>query len=291
MTRQMVSTLVPHLEELQIRLGADILKDSARSRVDALQLEQLPYCLGATFNALERILTAVAEVFASGTPHPGGIHIPPPDVRDILGFALDTFLESARRTQNALCCYVGKGLRISLPSSFADVVKRMDAPAPNVPAYLREQIGQYWKRSGAKLKAYRDLSQHYAVASSDVRLFIEEGGTPCLYLVLPNNPEVKSAASLVYEPPLIHGVAYAIDSFGALHALVYRVTRFLLDRAPPGSMMAGGTRLFTRAGLKIGEIYGMPMMDLPTLRRLLTEAAAYEGSNYCEDPRAPSCGT
>ncbi len=282
MSRELVQTLIPHLAEVRLRIGEDLRVDPAKSRLDELYLEQLPYCLGAAHQSIERLLIASANLLSEGELQPGSVHVPAPDSRDILGFAVDSFLEASTRTQNALTWYISKGLRVSAPSSFSKLVKRIEGGKITVSSFLREQIVEYWHRSGARLRAYRNLSQHHGVVSSDVRLFLGEDQTPCIYLVLPTNPDetnLSNLSKLSYRTPLVHAIPYTIDTFGHLAALVFRVTRILLKLAPP-SDLAPGERLFTKVGMRFAEMEGAPLIDVASLHRMAAEFARNEESSF-----------
>jgi hypothetical protein len=81
------------------------------------------------------------------------------------------------------------------------------------------------------------------------------------------------------QPPLVHAIPYAIDSFGHLAVLVFRVTRFLLELAPPTDL-APGERLFTKVGMSFAEMEGSPIMDVPSLHRMAADFAQDEESAF-----------
>ena len=116
--------LLPNLGLLRHQLEESIPKDQFRSTY--FYLELLPYSLGATFQAFMDFTEAERELVSSLVSmldsSPGPIAIGAGG-RDKLSYRIDSFLEAARRTQNAVIPYLSKSLSISLPSSLADLVK------------------------------------------------------------------------------------------------------------------------------------------------------------------------
>jgi hypothetical protein len=149
-----------------------------------------------------------------------------------MAFAVDAYLDAARRAQNALILYVGRAFRLSLPTSIHDLVKDIEAGRRAIDAAIDPLITRYWKDDGEKVKDYRDLAQHFALVSSDVRVFFVDSRAH-VFLALPNNPKSKSASSLSYRDPVIPAYSYCRNSFLALFRFVYEVTYVIARRLGP----------------------------------------------------------
>jgi hypothetical protein len=143
---------------------------------------------------------------------------------------MDSFLETARRCQNALVPYLSKSLGISLKQSLSDVIKDIQNGKVDLGAVINDLLCGYWETYGKKLKSYRDRSQHFANVVSDARVFWSDEGKVSLYLLLPNNPEVNDPSKWEYENPHTHAYLYAKNQLHKLIVTVYCITRFLGDK-------------------------------------------------------------
>jgi hypothetical protein len=222
-------------------LRSEIRQTSApRGTVDAGlegQLEQLPYALaGAAFAAI-RLTQAEARAVESvrgragripGTKQVGTYQLEDGEV-DEASFAVDGYLDAARRAQNSLRPYLDKVLKTSAPKSLADTAKWVDQEVAPVPSRIAELIRNYWQASGKAVKEYRDLGQHYAVVSSDGRVTLLPNDRVGVYLVLPNNPAVRAAGKLKYSDPRIDALPWVWDSYWSLYAFVYELAHVLLS--------------------------------------------------------------
>jgi hypothetical protein len=225
-------TLISHLPILKDYLTFRDGLDSDSVRVTGMSLEQLPYCLdNAYYSILQvvRLQQDIAKTLKEDLPSDNLIRrILESSERDPIAFMIDSFLDSARRTQNALIPYLSRGLSISLPNSMDDLMKNLDKEKVSLPSSIEKQLKSYWHGHGKKLKDYRDLAQHHALVSSEGYIFRASDGAPCIYLALPNNPEEKSIARLKYNDPVIHAFLYALVEFTKLLAISYRITYLLL---------------------------------------------------------------
>jgi hypothetical protein len=97
-----------------------------------------------------------------------------------------------------------------------------------LPLQIARLIESYWDRSGERLKAYRDLSQHHGVVSSDGRIGFFPDGSPFVYLVLPNNPAEKQFAKLSYLDPRIDALPYIVNSYCELYSFAFKLADILL---------------------------------------------------------------
>jgi hypothetical protein len=227
---------IPHLAELRSELRLRYGTDNKKTRVNEGYLEQLPHALTSaacsllqTFRAEHR---AISNVLQRPDKREEGIvyafELEEYD-RDAILFAVDSFLEAAARAQNAVTWYLGKTLSLSLPISFSDVAKDVT----QLPSQIGLLVQQYWQASGKRLRTYRDLSQHYAVPSTEGRVYVLPSGEARIHVVLPNNPEVKSIAELTYGEPDINAYEYMRNSYVQLYQFLFDMTGHLLKRFPP----------------------------------------------------------
>jgi hypothetical protein len=192
----------------------------------------LPYSLSAaqealfSFAALHRAVTSGPF---QGTIGPQVVISVHPAIRDRMSYCVDLFLDAARRAQNAFLPYLSSAYAISLPQSMSRVVKQLETREISLPEVSDALLG-YWARNGRRLKDYRDLGQHHALVASDARVVFSEALEPRVYLVLPNNPEVKSNRRLRFSNPTIHAFSFLLDEFAALACLTARVTTVLATK-------------------------------------------------------------
>lgn len=229
---------IPNIGLLRHQLEAGIPADQFRSSYFALEL--LPYSLGATCQALfdfiqeERHL--VEQTFAIDS-NVRTIHAIGRGGRDKLSYRIDSFLETARRTQNAVIPYISKALSVSLPMSLSDLVKKTESGTVELPDKIKSDVLGYWTAHGKTLKDYRDLSQHHALVASEVRIFHSSEGKPAIYISLPNNPDQKNPANHVFDNPTIQAFYYMRDEFLWLIRFVYEVVTGLV-KIPEGDVRA-----------------------------------------------------
>lgn len=180
-----------------------------RRRAAYYELELLPYSLGATVQAFFDFVQAESELLGQLPSDWRKITtIIGSGGRDNICYRIDSFLESARRTQNAVICYMSKALSLSLPRSLSEIVKKIELNKIELPSEIRADILGYWNNHGKKLKDYRDLGQHHALVASEVRIFNSDRNEPAIYLMLPNNPEVKNPTKLTFDDPPIQAFFY-----------------------------------------------------------------------------------
>ena len=241
-------------------MGSDAVRSAG------ILLEQLPYCLDSAHYSILQIVKmqqALAETL-KGVPASNSsnlnLKLLEPSERDPIAFMVDGFLDSARRAQNALIPYLSRALSLSLPNSLNELMKKLDKGATTLPPSIEKELKSYWGGHGKKLKAYRDLAQHHALVSSEGYVLMSPDGTPCVYLVLPNNPEEKGIASLKYNDPVIHAFLYILNEFTKLLAITYRVTDLILPSEINRNQSPA--TLFPRNTFKLGEpISGQAIRD------------------------------
>ena len=223
--------LIPHLNVLQKHFLDPLRDQDDRFRATYFDLELLPYTIGAAWFALAELARvqheASTEVKDSAFADADVIGLTSA-VRDRLTFAVDGFLDAARRAQNAVIAYLGRGLKISLPRSMSELIKKLRAGKLRLPSPVKTQLLKYWDSHGQRLKNYRDLAQHHALITSDARLFRDAENRRALYFVLPSNPEVKSAPKLQFGTPAVHAFPYLVDEFLALVGIIHWLTAGLV---------------------------------------------------------------
>lgn len=263
--------LVPQIDVLRAQL-MPLTEDAAdfekHQRLE-LQLEQLPYCLGATSYALCELITTqnltVTLDFASPGPR-ADFHVLRPYERDRMGFLIDSTIEAARRAQNALVLYIDKACKKSLPNSLAELANSR-THLRRLPKNVADSVTNYWEAHGKRLRDYRVLSQHHAVVSSDARTFISAEGIPCIYLVLPNNPEVKNVSLLRYEAPFVHAVPYLQRQFVELVRFCFIVCELLIDPSKPRRVLLGEP---LKSAISMGQpLEGHRLLTLDDTAKLL----------------------
>ncbi|HME69355.1 MAG TPA: hypothetical protein VKM54_05745, partial [Myxococcota bacterium] len=182
--------------------------------------------------------------------------------RDPLAWAVDAYFTAARRAQNAVIPYLSIGLKKSIPSSLAKVAGKIAKGETVTDPELDQLVVEYWQASGSRVKDYRNLAEHHAIISSDVRIVPSVTGEPLLVLFLPNNPESKNARDLRFSDPMVHAVPFVIATFVDLLAFVSRVCDAMIAK------LGGTTRRWRvmswnfRGGLSIGTgavLYGHPV--------------------------------
>jgi len=171
--------------------------------------------------------------------------------RDQLSYRIDSFLEAARRTQNAVIPYLSKALSISLPASLADLVKRIEKEKVLLPENIAKDILGYWTNQGRKLKDYRDLSQHHALVASEVRVFKASVGKPAIYIALPKNPEAKDPNKLDFDDPPVQAYYYLKEQLRWLIRFCHVVTT-ALTVPPSGPSRSVSASIVFRNSLKMG---------------------------------------
>ena len=104
-------------------------------------------------------------------------------------------LSSIRAIQNQILPLVGSALGVSTPPSMN--VKTAGRKKVRLPKSVTEKIWNYWDSHGAKVKAYRDIDQHYT--ASMARMSIRTDEPRRMIVLLPDNPEVKSPQQFTYD--------------------------------------------------------------------------------------------
>ena len=126
--------LLPQVARLRFQLCPHRLQDREDFegfRRVALQLEYLPYALGAASYAvfeLARVQLAVVSAKASAEK-PGSVSELNEGERNLLGYLLDSFLDAVRRAQNGLVPYLRRRFpSTSLPKSLRELAERLQKP-------------------------------------------------------------------------------------------------------------------------------------------------------------------
>jgi hypothetical protein len=139
---------IPHLHTLAHRIRCVSKKDPDAFFATEGALEQLPHSLaGAAYamlalaRAQNRALARLKKENLTGSTFTDyGLG---EDEQDPMVFAVDGFLESARRAQNAVWVYLSKVLKTSLPQSLADIANKLEQGKKILPDRLADIIKGY----------------------------------------------------------------------------------------------------------------------------------------------------
>jgi len=226
---------IPHLIPLASRIRQASDDDPDTQILQEFYLEQLQYTIYSSANAVINLARMIGEaknylppVGGDGEKNVGTVLLPEP-IKNQLGFTVDHYFDASRRSLNAANIFLSKTLRMSVPSSFSDLIKKLNAGKINLPERIFALIINYWNSNGRLIKAYRDLAQHFAVISSDARVFMLQDGRMLYYLLLPNNPEEKNPTKLYYENPRIDAFPFILESYGKLYEFIFELTHVLLS--------------------------------------------------------------
>jgi hypothetical protein len=208
--------LLPHIPTLNHK-PTQHLRDGDHDRYIRLQwdLAALPDCLAATRAALVSFMEASRQLIADNerSLERGTTLLLNSEATYPVNFAIDAFLDAARRTQNALTIYISRALDAQLPRSYSDLAKAIEKVKHRLPLPLEQLVMDYWRLYGERLKHYRDIAQHHTLVASNSRLFRGEDGRLGIFLLLPSNPEVKDASKLVFGNPHVHAQRFLREQF------------------------------------------------------------------------------
>lgn len=258
---------IPPLMELNSRLRQTLERDPEKKRIQEFFLEQLPYSISSTAMAIVTLVETQTIAPRSipdfpREPNGVGVILLPDHVKNLMGFSIDNYFDSARRVQNAVNTYISKVLRLSVPSSMADLVKDVENNRLILPDNIKTIITRYWQRDGLRIKEYRDLAQHFTVLSSDARLYRMPNGCDYIYIVLPNNPSEKNPTLLKYDNPKVDAFEYIFGSYMMLYEYVYVIALALLNHTT--ATERGEINILFKTPLAIGtrRPEGHPIPDL-----------------------------
>ena len=273
--------LAPKLPILLRQLTSSFDDNGERFRNTKANLEQLPYSLGGMSYALFEFIRLQAEIVKIFAPKQGIRRWLPPDATDRLSYMLEAFFDHAYRTVLAVKPYLCE--RYSLDDGALDVsmldvkMKKLLAKVPDLG--VRNLSEEYWKNHGKTIKAYRDFAQHYAMLASDCAIFVDEEGTPVLYIAILKNPvKVKEeGAKPSYDPPE-HALPYMCEVFYETIRFVNRLSLRLLDPSKPLNVASYGPNIRGRIGSSQqgDRIPSVCTIDAE-LRKLRAELAEEEG--------------
>jgi hypothetical protein len=178
---------------------------------------------------LARLQTLIEQNWLERAPS-RTVALVPPELRNPMAFAVDSFLDAARRAQNGLLACVSRCLSISMRRSLADLVPKLVDGRVQLPEEIAQPTTAYWSRHGQKLKYYRDAAQHHMIVTSDARIYRSDLGIPVIHFVLINNPEIKNPGRFAYEEPFVHSFDYISNEFLALLEFCNIVSHTLAER-------------------------------------------------------------
>lgn len=262
--------LIPHLHKLRSVPYPTNPHDVDEDRIKSvtIQMEMLPYSLGAMWYAIIQLARAQSQAINEG--HPEGQHnrvfVFAPEARHMMSYYIDNFLESAVRCQNGIIPFISITMSLSLPQSMRELYLRLQSRKMMLPPDITKAIKSYWTTFGGTLRAYRDLSQHFAVIASEARMYIVHGQAS-MHLLLPNNPMEKSITKIKYCDPEIQALPYLLDNFFALLEFAYVVTLQLLKRKPSGKYFCV-QHGFVKAPIRMGPNAPVAPHGVPTIEEL-----------------------
>lgn len=227
-----VSELLPHLCVLKHKLLAGRSNDPDFVTWQ-WRLDMLPYSLQATYAAYMRFTDASQKAVADHENQMGHgtLTLRAADTLE-LRFALDNFLDAARRTQNALMPFLKAAINPDLPESLNDLMKGLGSKH-TLPRDIEEVLTNYWVAKGRSLKDYRDLAQHGTLVASHTTLFRGNDGRTGMNILLPSNPSVQKKRELVWGAPPVHAQPFLQSQIRHFIGTVFYITK-LLTHALPG---------------------------------------------------------
>jgi hypothetical protein len=254
-TNPVETRLLPHFPALIHKLAADRNRDDPKYIDFQWRLDYLPYSLAAAYAAYVRYAAATREMVMA---HEHQVMkalfvLAPSDTHDAC-FAIDSFLDAGRRTQNALATILRYATRQNLPNSFNDLMKGLTKDRYSLPEEILKLLSTYWDGVGKQLKAYRDIAQHHALIASNVTLFRSEAGLVGVNMLLPSNPEAKNKSELVWGRPPVHAQRFIREQFRQLLDTTYYLTKLLIEALPgkPGQLVGTYPREPFTLGKQIG---------------------------------------
>lgn len=182
--------------------------------------------------------------------------------RNLLGYRLDSFLDAARRAQNAIVPYLRRTIpKHNIAMSLADVVESLMKDTLPLPEPFKLDTLNYWNTYGAKLKSYRDLGQHFLIVGTPAKVVVPHEGEPALLFCLPNNPDGRSISDLRYDNPQVHVQQFVLEHFENLLAFCFAILEQLLDPQIDAALMPGieGRTPLTRIVSGIGPEAYIPV--------------------------------
>lgn len=147
-----------------------------------------------------------------------------PTVIEILS-EISPFLSTMRILQNDFFRLTAKECNpnVSIPKSLNDAIKK-GLTTYGFSEELSKKFISYWDETGKQIKNYRDMDQHYysMIKHSYIQTTPEEN----LLILLPDNPENKSATDVTFEKE-IDAINYLKESFFRFHDFVEETATLL----------------------------------------------------------------
>ena len=105
-------------------------------------------------------------------------------------------LSLIRIMQNVSLKLISKKLKISLPNSMNDLIRK-GRENYDLEVNIWRIIKRYWTKSGKYIKIYRDVDQHHTALIT--HSFLEVDPIEKILVILPDNPEEKSPLNFRYS--------------------------------------------------------------------------------------------
>jgi len=135
---------------------------------------------------------------------------------------ISPLLSTLRMMQDSLINLISKSLKISLPSSINDTVKKIDKY--KLPEEIKELLRNYWSNDGSAIREYRVIDQHFFVISDHT--FLQITPVKKVLLLFPDTPKDKSLNRFTYNNEIC-GISLLRIGFDNLHYLIESIAEFL----------------------------------------------------------------
>ena len=135
---------------------------------------------------------------------------------------ISPLLSTLRIMQDSLINLISKSLKISLPSSINDTVKKIDKY--KLPEEIKELLRNYWSNDGSAIREYRVIDQHFLGISDHTFLQITQ--VKKVLLLFPDTPKDKSINRFTYNNEIC-GISLLRIGFDNLHDLIESIAEFL----------------------------------------------------------------
>jgi hypothetical protein len=223
----------PHLNSL----SALLFENTPPENVPAVarQTEMLSYYLrGAykTVHQMEEERQEIARSFVEKADPAHNVHLYLGGTQtDSLSFSLDFFLFCTRRLADSMIAWLSRcpPPHKNLPSSFNDLITGIRKGVDyGLDQEIQTSMLSYWDETGHKIKQYRDLANHYAILSGDCVVFRAGNSQIAIKMVLPDNPDEKSAIKLTYDPG-VPVMTFMLESLARTVRFVNEVIERMID--------------------------------------------------------------
>ncbi|MDO8282824.1 MAG: hypothetical protein Q7U10_09440 [Thermodesulfovibrionia bacterium] len=135
---------------------------------------------------------------------------------------ISPLLSTLRIMQDVTVSLISKSLKISLPSSINDTIKKIEKYG--LPNEVKNLLCDYWNSGGASIRDYRILDQHFTGISD--RVFLQLQPAKKVLLLFPDNPKEKSKKSFTFDKEIC-GISVLRVGFDEVHKLIESIADYL----------------------------------------------------------------